>query len=45
MALALARKAFIDILSAGKDDIGGVTLPPPEGVWGMPPEVLKTLPG
>ena len=20
-------------------------LPPPEGVWGMPPEMLKTLPG
>ena len=19
--------------------------PPPEGVWGMPPEMLKTLPG
>jgi peptide/nickel transport system substrate-binding protein len=45
MALVLDRKAFIDTLSAGKDDIGGVMLPPPEGVWGMPPEVLKTLPG
>ena len=21
-----------------------VMLPPPEGVWGMPPEVLRTLP-
>jgi peptide/nickel transport system substrate-binding protein len=20
-------------------------LPPPEGVWGMPPEMLKTIPG
>ena len=20
-------------------------LPPPEGLWGMPPEMLKTLPG
>jgi peptide/nickel transport system substrate-binding protein len=19
--------------------------PPPEGIWGMPPEMLKTLPG
>jgi peptide/nickel transport system substrate-binding protein len=45
MALSLDRKAFIDILSAGKADIGGVMLPPPEGVWGMPPDVLKTLPG
>ena len=45
MALALDRKAFIDILSGGKADISGVMLPPPEGVWGMPPEVLQTLPG
>ena len=45
MALALDRKAFIDILSEGKDDIGGVMLPPPEGIWGMPPEMLQTLPG
>jgi len=45
MALALDRKAFVDILSGGKADISGVMLPPPEGVWGMPPEVLKTLPG
>ena len=26
-------------------DIGGVMLPPPEGVWGMPPDMLKNLPG
>ena len=45
MALALDRKAFIDILSDGKADIGGVMLPPPEGAWGMPPEMLETLPG
>ena len=45
LALALDRKAFIDILSEGKDDLAGVMLPPPEGKWGMPPEVLKTLPG
>ena len=45
MALALDRKAFIDILSGGKADISGVMLPPPEGVWGMPPEVMQTLPG
>jgi peptide/nickel transport system substrate-binding protein len=45
MALSLDRKAFIDILSAGKADIGGVMLPLPEGSWGMPPDVLKTLPG
>ena len=45
MALALDRKAFIDILSGGKADISGVMLPPPEGMWGMPPEVLQKLPG
>jgi peptide/nickel transport system substrate-binding protein len=45
MALALDRKTFIDILSNGKDDISGVMLPPPEGVWGMPPEMLAALPG
>ena len=45
MALALDRQAFLDILSEGKDQIGGVMLPPPDGVWGMPAEMLKTLPG
>jgi len=45
MALSLDRQAFIDIITEGKGDIGGVMLPPPEGVWGMPPEVLRTLPG
>jgi peptide/nickel transport system substrate-binding protein len=39
------RKAFIDILTEGKGDIGGAMLPPPEGVWGMPPDMLKSLPG
>src|SRR2546430_17228462 len=45
MALAIDRKAFVDILSEGKNDIGGSMLPPPAGVWGMPPEILKTIPG
>src|SRR5713101_7377588 len=45
MALALDRKAFIDIISEGQGDIGGVMQPLPEGVWGMPPEVLKALAG
>jgi len=45
MALSLDRKAFIDILSKGQGDIGGVMQPPLEGVWGMPPEILQTLPG
>jgi peptide/nickel transport system substrate-binding protein len=43
--LALDRRPFIDILSEGQGEIGGIMLPPPEGVWGMPPEVLQTLSG
>src|SRR5215470_2112997 len=45
MALSLDRKAFIDILDQGQGDIGGVLQPPPDGLWGMPPELLKELPG
>ena len=44
-ALSIDRKAFVDILTEGKGNIGGAMLPTPEGVWGMPPEMLKTLPG
>ena len=44
-SLTLDRKAFIDIITEGQGDIGGTMLPAPEGVWGMPPEMLKTLPG
>jgi len=45
MALTLDRQAYVDILSGGKANISGVMLPPPEGLWGMPPEVLQKLPG
>jgi peptide/nickel transport system substrate-binding protein len=45
MSLSLDRKAFIDILYQGLGDVGGAMQPPPEGVWGLPPEVLSTLPG
>ena len=45
MALSLDRQAFIDILTEGQGNMGGVLLPPPEGIWGMPQEVLRTLPG
>ena len=45
MALAIDRKAFIDILSEGKVDIGGAMLPPPEGVWGMPADMLRDVAG
>ncbi len=45
LALALDRKAFIDILTQGAGGIGGAMEPPPEGVWGLPPEILSSLPG
>ena len=45
MALALDRQSFIDIITEGKGNTGGIMLPPPEGVWGMPAEMLQTLPG
>jgi peptide/nickel transport system substrate-binding protein len=45
MALALDRKAFISILFEGQGDVGGTMLPPPAGVWGMPKEMLETIPG
>ncbi len=45
VALSLDRKAFIDIIQQGQGDIGGTLLPPPEGLWGMPEEMLKALPG
>ena len=45
MTLALDRKGFIDIMFEGQADIGGAMLPPPNGVWGMPEAMLRTLPG
>ncbi len=45
MALSLDRQAFIDILTEGQGAVGGSIMPPPDGVWGMPPDVLRGLPG
>ena len=45
LALTIDRRAFTDILTEGQAKIGGAMLPPPEGVWGMPAEILKTIPG
>jgi peptide/nickel transport system substrate-binding protein len=45
MVLALDRKAFVDILNDGVPSLGATMLPPPNGIWGMPPEVLEALPG
>src|SRR6516165_5364861 len=46
MVLSLDRKAFNDIENEGAPDaIGANMLPAPNGVWGMPRELLETLPG
>jgi peptide/nickel transport system substrate-binding protein len=45
MMLSLDRQAFIDILAEGQGDIGGAMQPPPAGIWGLPAELLKTVPG
>ena len=45
VALSLDRKAFNDILFEGQAMIGGTMLPPPAGVWGLPPEQLPEVLG
>jgi peptide/nickel transport system substrate-binding protein len=45
MALAIDRKAFIDILGEGQGETGGAMQPAPAGAWGLPAAVLKELPG
>ena len=35
--LSLDRKAFVHIIAEAQGNVGGVMLPPPEGVWGMHP--------
>ncbi len=45
MALSLDRKAFIKILSEGEANVGGTMLAAPEGVWGLPKDMLEKLPG
>jgi len=45
MALTLDRKAFVSILFEGQADIGGSMLPPPQGVWGLPPAMLASVSG
>jgi len=45
VAMTLDRPAFIDTLTQGKGSIGGVLLAPPEGVWGMPADLMQKLPG
>jgi len=43
IAFGLDRQAFIDTLTHGSASISGAMLPPPDGLWGMPPEQLAAL--
>ena len=45
MALTLDRQAFNTILDEGQSKVSGAMLPPPAGVWGMPEEMVKGIPG
>ncbi len=45
LVLAIDRKAFIDTVSQGDNAVGGTMLPPPDGIWGLPPEMLNVVPG
>ena len=45
VALALDRKALIDIMSEGEAVLSGIFLPPPNGAWGLAPEQLRDAPG
>jgi len=45
MSLSLDRKAFNNIINEGQGVIGAVMQPPPDGLWGMTPEMLAALPG
>jgi len=45
MTLGIDRDAFSTIINGGIKHIGATMMPPPNGVWGMPEEMLKTLPG
>jgi peptide/nickel transport system substrate-binding protein len=45
MALTLDRKAFVDILANGVGDLGGAMQPVPDGLWGLPWEMLAKAPG
>jgi peptide/nickel transport system substrate-binding protein len=45
MMLTLDRKSFVNILAEGEGKIGAAMLPPPDGAWGMPDDMLAKLPG
>jgi peptide/nickel transport system substrate-binding protein len=45
MTLAIDRDAFSTIINGGIRHVGALMMPPPNGIWGMPEDMLKSLPG
>ena len=45
MTLAIDREAFSTIINGGIKHVGATMMPPPNGVWGMPEDVMRSLPG
>ena len=45
MALTIDRKSIIEILAQGAGDLGGAMQPGPDGLWGLPPDMLAKAPG
>ena len=45
LVLSLDRKAFIDILNQGDALDGGSMQPLKDGIWGMPEDMLRSVPG
>ncbi|MBV9828253.1 MAG: ABC transporter substrate-binding protein [Alphaproteobacteria bacterium] len=45
VALSLDRKGLIEMMTEGEGTPGAAMLPPPQGLWGLPPDQLKELPG
>jgi peptide/nickel transport system substrate-binding protein len=45
ISLAVDREGMMAITSHGAATVSGVMMPPPEGIWGMPPEVISKLSG
>lgn len=45
LALTIDRNAFVDIMSEGQYQIGGIMLPPPNGLWGSTADDLAEAPG
>lgn len=43
LALALDRTEFVRTMTDGQGLTGGAMMPPPNGVWGMPPEMLAEI--